>query len=78
MNLHKLSFSSLFKGLDDVDVDIVDEASKHVHEVLAATLASGDMGWKLLLMMEQMHKTDPGITYRVAHDTNGRQLASCG
>jgi hypothetical protein len=61
----------LFKGLDNEDSDIVDNASRHVHSILRSTLNSSIKGWKLLNMLKKMNETDPGFTYRVIRDDNG-------
>ena len=67
----KLSLSHLFKGLDDLNDDIIDLASKNVHEVLLSAMGSGDFGWKMFEMLEKLHAKEPGFTYVVVHDPNG-------
>ena len=67
----KLSLSHLFKGLDNEDGDLIDSASKHVHEMVRSVLSSTVEGWKLLAMLKKMHEKDPTFTYRVIRDNNG-------
>ena len=67
----KANFVHLFKGLDDEDSDIIDSASKHVHEMIRSVLSSTVHGWKLIALLKKMHEADPAFTYRVDRDDNG-------
>ena len=68
---YKASLAQLFKGLDNEDSNVIDNASKHVHSILRSVLNSSEEGWKLLAMLEKMHSADPGFTFRVCKDPNG-------
>jgi hypothetical protein len=68
---HKTTMTALFRGLDDVDSDIIDNASKHVDSIVRNVLNSSVDGWKFLHLLENMHLADPGFTYRISYDCEG-------
>ncbi len=53
---HQNLLSSIFKGLDDEDSDVIDDASRHIHSILCAVLNSSVLGWKLLNMLKKMNE----------------------
>jgi hypothetical protein len=53
---HDKVMTSLFKGLDNEDSDVIDNASRHVHSILRSVLNSSVKGWKLLDMLQKMNK----------------------
>ena len=71
LQLHKDSLCNLFKGLDDDDSDVIDNASRQVQAMLRSVLASTTEGWKLKSLLEKMHAADSGFTYRVSYDKEG-------
>ena len=71
MKHHQVNMSRLFKGLDDEETDVIDQASSHVHAILRNVLASGSQGWKLLSVLEKMRETDPGFTFCLQKDNYG-------
>ncbi len=72
LDRHQTTMMAHFKGLNDVDCDIIDHASKHVNALLCSVLNSSSVkGWKFLHLLQKMHMTNPGFTYCANNDLQG-------